>query len=436
MNEVRREIKVEAIKKRFDAVRSTFKKINNYYIGETDALINYKKNAGRSNLKVNCNYLKKFVKEETSYSVGNQIAYSSKMNNPKIQEKLDLVMEGFKENHDVNVFKDMVLFGKCYEAYYYNSNKEFRAKAISPVNGFHSEDNEGNITGFINCYTDYNDEGEVEEFVDFYTANDIQVYDKDLKLIETYPHYMGEIPVGFALLSDFIEKDTIFSDIKGLQDALETNLSDITNEVSDFRNAYLVMRGVDMGEDEIERAEMAESMKELGIFEVDTDANIEWLIKNINDTFVQNTLKTLQEKMYELTSHINHNDSESTSNASGVALKSRLISLMQRCSINQNSFKELLKKRIRIIFEVENKIGGQLDWKDVKITFTPNIPSDDLQIAQMLQQLDGIVSKSTGRTLLSFIENSDEEEEKIKKENENMYGNDEFKNEEIDENNE
>ncbi len=30
--------------------------------------------------------------------------------------------------------------------------------------------------------------------------------------------------------------------------------------------------------------------------------------KNINDTFIQNTLNTLEDKMYQLSSHINHNE--------------------------------------------------------------------------------------------------------------------------------
>lgn len=433
------------MKKQYDAKLPIFLKMENYYKGVTDANLNYKQNSGRSNLKVSCNYVKKFVKEETSYSVGNPIAYSSKSDDENVQKELDRVQESFKENHDVNVFNNMVLYSIGYEVYFIDRWGDIQVKAITPCNGYHTEDGEGNVTSFIHVFNKVNEEGETEEFIDLYTPTGIEHYNKEGKSVaitryvsedgqvkevkETItPHFFGEVPVGVAKLSDYGHFDTIFNDIKGLQDAVETNLSDITNEVSDFRSAYLVMKGLSLGTEEAEREENAAAMKELGIFEVDAEGSIEWLIKNINDTFVQNTLKTLCEKMYELTSHINHNDSESVSNASGVALKSRLISLMQRCTINQNSYKELLKTRIRIIFTIANKLGANLNWKDVKITFTANIPSDDNQVADMISKLDGIVSKSTLRTLLSFVENEQEEEDKVSAELKDTYGTEEFTN--------
>lgn len=417
------------MKRQFEINRPIYLKMEKYYKGETDANLNYKVNSGRSNLKVSCNYLKKFVKEETSYSVGNDITYSSKSNDENVQLELDRVMENFKENHDVDVFNAMVLYSKAYEVYFIDKWGDIQVKCISPCNGYHTEDDQGNVTSFIHIFNRLNDDGEIEEFIDHYTETEIFHLNKDGKQIaEPTQHFFGEVPVGVALLSQYDYFDTIYTDIKGLQDALETNLSDITNEVSDFRSAYLVMKGLSLGSDEAERTKNAAAMKELGILEVDTDGSVEWLIKNINDTFVQNTLKTLQEKMYELTSHINHNDSEGVSNASGVALKSRLISLMQRCTINQNSFKELLKTRIRIIFNIANMLGDNLNWKDVKINFTANIPSDDAQVADMISKLDGVVSKNTLRTLLSFVENGQEEEDKINKELQDTYGTTDFTN--------
>lgn len=417
------------MKRQFEINRPIYLKMEKYYKGETDANLNYKVNSGRSNLKVSCNYLKKFVKEETSYSVGNDITYSSKSNDENVQLELDRVMENFKENHDVDVFNAMVLYSKAYEVYFIDKWGDIQVKCISPCNGYHTEDDQGNVTSFIHIFNRLNDDGEIEEFIDHYTEIEIFHLNKDGKQIaEPTQHFFGEVPVGVALLSQYDYFDTIYNDIKGLQDALETNLSDITNEVSDFRSAYLVMKGIELGLDEETRTKNAAAMKELGILEVDIDGSIEWLIKNINDTFVQNTLKTLQEKMYELTSHINHNDSEGISNASGVALKSRLISLMQRCTINQNSFKELLKTRIRIIFNIANMLGDNLNWKDVKINFTANIPSDDAQVADMISKLDGVVSKNTLRTLLSFVENGQEEEDKINKELQDTYGTTDFTN--------
>ncbi len=59
------------------------------------------------------------------------------------------------------------------------------------------------------------------------------------------------MPVALCQLSEEGKDDTLFKDLKGLQDAYETNLSDISNEISDFRNAYMVLTGVQIDEKDI-----------------------------------------------------------------------------------------------------------------------------------------------------------------------------------------
>ena len=65
-----------------------YKKIYDYYLGHTDALKNYV-TTDRSNQMVGLNYLKKFVKEETAYSVGNPISYQSKTENFEATKELE-----------------------------------------------------------------------------------------------------------------------------------------------------------------------------------------------------------------------------------------------------------------------------------------------------------------------------------------------------------
>ena len=277
-----------------------YKKIYDYYLGHTDALKNYV-TTDRSNQMVGLNYLKKFVKEETAYSVGNPISYQSKTENFEAIKELDLVMENYIENHDINTFSMMILFGIVYEITYINKWDELQVKFIKPTEGFHIEDDEGNITNFIHVYTriEYEDDLEVTNtYIDEYTESEINTYKvkDEPELIETREHYFGEIPVGMARISENTWKDTLFNDIKGLQDAIETNTSDVVNEISDFRNAYMVLTGLVLDEEE------AKKLKQIGIIEMQNpEGKVEWLIKNINDTFVKNTLGDLHEKLLEIT---------------------------------------------------------------------------------------------------------------------------------------
>ena len=407
----------------FNGEVSNYNKIWNYYRGQTDAKKNYTQTR-RSNLKVGCNYLKKFAKEETSYSVGNPIAYISKTENQKAVDVINQISENFNENHDINNFLHMVLFGLAYEIYYVDRWGDLQIRTIRPNQGYAIEGEDGTVETFAHFYTEKElDGGEIKavEYADLYTADRIYTYkreDNSFYLVDEVQHFFGECPVGIAKVSELTWEDTIYNDIKELQDALETNFSDIVNEISDFRNAYLVLTGMTL-EEEDERA-----IGDSGILEIPTaEGKAEWLIKNINDTFIQNTLKALQEKLYEISSHINANDSEQMSNASGVALKSRLINLMQRCKVNENSYSELLKTRIRIIFVWANqKSLGAFNWKDIKVKYSPLIPSDDTVNADIITKLQGIVSDSTLLSLLSFVENPSEEIKKVEAQSDPLRG--------------
>lgn len=159
-------------------------------------------------------------------------------------------------------------------------------------------------------------------------------------------------------------------------------------------------------------------MKRMGVLQLPGEkADASWLIKNINDTFIQNTLDRYEDTMYQLACHINHNESLQ-SNLSGVALRSRLIVLENKCSLEIKAHKNIVKNRLRFLFKyLDIKKNKNYDYKDVKTLYTPNIPTDDLSTAQMLSQIpEGVISKDTGRGLFSFINNKVVEAEKVKKE--------------------
>ena len=59
-----------------------FDDINRYYYGNTDSLLNFTPREGRSNLKVTTNFMQKLVDEESQYSFGNDVTYTSIMDNP------------------------------------------------------------------------------------------------------------------------------------------------------------------------------------------------------------------------------------------------------------------------------------------------------------------------------------------------------------------
>lgn len=392
--------------------RNIYNKMYDYYKGDTDAIKKYLFVTERSNLKTSANFIKKFIKEEVAYTLGNDITYESRSDNENVIKDIEYYTAHWDELHDTNLMKYLLIFTKVYELYYIDDNADFCSKIIKTTEGYaYYDESSKKVLFFIHSFK--NDFDPTISYIDVYTESYIYHFDSKFNQIkEPTVNIFGEVPVTVGDLTEEGADDSLYKDIKGLQDAFETNLSDVGNEISDFRNAYLVFKNSSVENDDLPK------MKKLGILQLPGErADAEWLIKNINDTFIQNTLDRYEDTMYQLACHINHNE-KLQSNLSGITLRSRLIVLENKCNLQIKAHKNMVKNRLRFLFKyLDLKKDKKYDYKDVKALYTPNIPSDDLATAQMLAQVPtGTISKDTAMGLFSFINNKVAEAEKVKKE--------------------
>ncbi|ADL53224.1 phage portal protein [Clostridium cellulovorans] len=402
----------------FKTKKDLYDKMYDYAIvGESDARKEYKNNPNRANLKVKTNFIKKFIKEERDYLLSNKITYISRTDNKEELNFIEFKTLHWSENHDKNLLRDLLTYGQTFELYYtkkQNNEMLFNSIIVSPREGYVYRDDFGNITLFMRFFKRKFDT--TKQYIDLYTKNFIFHCDENFTQIDVpTPNTFGEVPVSVAEVSRYKELDTLYNELKDLQDAYETNLSDLVNEISDYRLAYFIAAGCTMDE------KIIADMKSKGIINVsDKDIVMKFLTKDINDTFVQNTLNTLKKNIYELSSHIDTNE-KLQSNTSGSALRNRLIGLEQRVRDSEGALKDLIQNRLYFMFLLFNKLNeSNYDYRDVTQKFTLNIPQDDLIVAQVLSQL-GIgenVSLQTGLAQLSFVSNPNKEIELIKAEKE------------------
>lgn len=376
-------------------------------IGDSDARKNYKNNPNRANLKVKTNFIKKFIKEEVSYLLSNQPTYISKADDKDEIEFIENKMSHWSENHQKELLRDLLTYGQVYELYFIIEKNEeimFNSLIVSPRDGYIFQDDFGNISFFMRFFKKKFD---TTQYIDIYTKDFIYHADNSFTQVgDPTPNIFGEVPVTVGKVSKYKESDTLFNELKDLQDAYETNLSDLVNEISDYRLAYFLALGCTLDTNTIA------DMKAKGIINTnDKEVVMKFLTKDINDTFVQNTLNTIKKNIYELSSHIDTNE-KLQSNTSGSALRNRLIGLEQRVRDSEGSMKDIIKGRLYFLFLLFNKLKEcSYDYRDVSEKFTLNIPQDDLLIAQVLSQL-GIgenISLKTSLSQLSFITNPDRE---------------------------
>lgn len=416
--------------------------INRYYYGNTDSLAQFVPREGRSNLKVNTNFIQKLVDEEAQYSFGNDVTYTSVEDNSEAIKDINYNLKNNKTDHDINLGIELIKYGMAFEISYLEeyAPKEFRFKnrIVSPLEGYMYLEND--IPKYFLHMFHKQLEPE-KTYIDVYTNNAIHHFDETWKEIDVTEHYFGIVPVGVGMIGGkaynidrgYDEGDkTIYSTIKKIQDALETNLSDIVCEISDFRNAILKMYGIEAenekdkeGNDIIDEAtgkpkKKAPVVKDncILLFGDKTSQDAEWLIKNVNDVFIKNTRDDLLNLIYTLTSHIDNNE-KMQSNLSGIALRSKLQCLEAKCKMNEKAMQNIIYTRLYCLFKYLYLTASKnYDVNTIKIQFTPNVPVDETGIADMISKLvaSNVVSKETLRSWLPRIENPTAEGEKIKKE--------------------
>lgn len=429
----------------WDSKLQHYDHINRYYYGNTDSLKNFKPQMGRSNLKINTNFVAKLVDEETQYSFDNDTTYVSKDGNENIINDITYVMQNNKVDHDLNLGRELICFGQAFEISYINkADGRFFNRKVNPLHGYMYCDENDEPVYFLHIYNKPLDK---KNYIDVYTNTTIYHLDDEFNLIaEPVQHYFGIVPVGYGVIGGvqynedkgYVEGDkTIFRIIKTLQDALETNLGDITSEISDFRNAILKMFGIELEDAKDKDGNVINGADGLPLKQVPvmrdnailyfgkkSEEDAEWLTKNINDAFIKNTRDDLKDLIYSLTSHVDNN-MKIASNLSGVALKSRLNSLEGRCRDNEKAMANIIKTRLKCIckylFLTQSKA---YDSNMIGIQFTPNIPVDELGLADIISKLPHeVVSNYTKRTWLPRVSNPDLEQERIDKENESEIPN-------------
>ena len=207
-----------------------------------------------------------------------------------------------------------------------------------------------------------------------------------------------------------------FEKIKGLADAYDLVTSDTANDFEYFSNALLVVSGV-LVEDE----EAGLDFKNNRIFNfAGTDGKAEYLLKNINDSALENYKNRLVEDIHKFSQIPNLTDEKFAGNVSGESMKYKLMGLENIISVKEAKFKKGLMRRIELLCNFLNIATNDLmQYTDIQPIFTRNKPKNEVELANMVKSLYGILSDETLISILPFIENSKEEIEKRDLEKEN-----------------
>jgi SPP1 family phage portal protein len=201
--------------------------------------------------------------------------------------------------------------------------------------------------------------------------------------------------------------------VLSLIDAYDRTISDASNEIEQYRLAYLVLRGA--GADE----ETMQQLKATGIFQLfDEKEDVNYLTKDINDTMIENHLNRLEDNIMRFAKSVNFSDESFGGNISGVAMRFKLLSLENKCITMERKMIAALRYQFKVLFSAWYKRHGlkKEDYLKVWYTFKRNLPANILEEAQTSAALKGFVSEETRLSILSFVDDVKFEIEQMKKE--------------------
>ncbi|RUL56473.1 phage portal protein [Lysinibacillus antri] len=238
--------------------------------------------------------------------------------------------------------------------------------------------------------------------VEFYDDAYFYVFetgDNGLSLIEKELHTFDYCPL-FGLPNN----EELMADaekVVSLIDAYDRTLSDASNEIEQYRLAYLVLKG--MGADD----EVLEKAKKGGIFELfGENDSLNYLTKDINDTMIENHLNRLEQNILRFAKSVNFTDENFSNNLSGVAMKYKLMSLENKCITMERKMVAALRYQFKVLCSAWSKRGlcDKDDYLKVWFGFKRNLPVNLLEEAQTAVTLTAITSEKTALSTLSVVD--------------------------------
>ena len=353
------------------------------------------------------------------YILGQPVTYKS--DNEALLETLNLnFLYNDEIDNNTTLAQEQSICGYAYELLYIDEDSNVRFKSVDTEDMIVVYENtlEEKELFAIRYVIDEDNKGTVY----VYTKSNIEAYTIENNTLENLieeecqENYFIDVPV--CTYENNRQRIGDFEKVLSLIDAYDFANSDTANDFEYFTNALLVISGVTMDEKDEEGRPL--NFKDNRVLNfVDNDGKAEYLIKNINDTALENYKNRINLDIHKFSNVIDISDKNFGNNLSGIAMKYKLLGMENIASIKESKFRKGLMKRIELLTHFLNlSINSDFTYTEITPVFTRNIPSNDVETVEMIKQLYGMISDKTLLSQLPFIEDVQAELDAIQKQKE------------------
>ena len=375
---------------------------------ETGGNANIKRIDDKVDNRINNAFDADIVDTKIGYMFGHPIGYNLDGENETLRKEIDtFILRNNAEDIDSEYGKLAAICGQAARLAYIGTDSNERIKNINPWEVAFIGEDIHEPTYSLRYYS--TDEIIYAEFYD--DINTIFFKQENSEPFVEYdviPHMFDYNPL-YGLANNLELKGDAEKVIAAI-DAYDRTLSDASNEIEQYRLAYLVLKG--MGADE----ETMRDVKKSGMFELfEKDDSVSYLTKDINDQMIENHLNRLEENILRFAKSVNFTDESFGGQVSGVAMKYKLMALEAKCVTMERKYVSSLRYQFKVIFSAWAKRKGVSsdDYLNVFYQFKRNIPVNLLEEAQVQSQLKGFVSEKTRLGLFSQVDDVEYELEEM-----------------------
>jgi len=346
------------------------------------------------------------VDTKVGYLFGHGISYDVDKENKPLKEQVEeFLLRNNAQDADSELGKMAAICGKASRLVYVDkSDGKERIKNIDPWETvFIGEDiHEPEYSLWVYPSGD-------DQCVEFYDSTDVYTF-INLELVDIRPHLFEYNPLFGVANNKEMKADA--EKVLALIDAYDRTLSDASNEIEQYRLAYLILKGMGADEDTLKE------LKKSGIFELlGEHDDVKYLTKDINDQMIENHLDRLEENILRFAKSVNFGDDSFGGTITGVAMRFKLLSMESKCITMERKFNAALRYQFKVLFSAWSKRNSvtQEDYLKVFFMWKRNLPDNLLDEAQTTAAFKGHISERSRLGMLSQVDDVEWELEEMQK---------------------
>lgn len=405
----------EFIAKHKQEVTQRYDGLYRAYISDHDILHQKEKPKYKPDNRIVVNFPKYIVDTMNGFFIGNPVKLTAK--DDIVSEVVEFIDQyNDQDNNNAELSKVCSIYGHGYEMYYADEEGNPCITYLDPREAFmiYDESIVERPLFFVRRYTDSdrNEWGSISNAIGvrhFKLSGGVRWLEDDW-----VPHNFEGVPATEYV--ENAERQGIFEPVMTMVDAFNKAISEKANDVDYFSDAYLKIFGPELSTEDIS---FIRDNRVLNFNGEDLDKIVaEFMEKPSNDAGQENFLNRLERLIFQISMVANISD-ENFGTSSGIALKYKLLAMNNLAKTKERKFTSGMNRRYKLLFShpsLASKVKRD-DWVQVKPVFTPNIPANLLEEAQIAKEMEGITSRETQLKVISAVDNVKDELDRIEEEN-------------------